>query len=241
VYLVDKLREITWLAKRLGVDPNRSHALTLTTGTNVHIFDVALGPHGDLYLADAGDAPAILWLSPERVERAVWSLPLYDSSMGGGPFGIGVDQFGRVYCADGRHNCIHVLSSSGEPLARWDGFRWPMGVAVDLAGQVFVADSDADRVVVLSLEGKKLNTWGTSGRAPGKFRTPMALDVGIDGHIYVLDQGNNRVHVFQTDGSFISSWRIAARGYDRLGNSRGIAVLDDGSVLVLTRSGGRFP
>lgn len=165
---------------------------------------LAVGPDGDLFVADGYGNARVHRLSPEG--------ELLDSWGGRGaapgrfhlPHGIAVAPDGRVVVTDRENDRVQVLSPEGEPLAVWDDVRLPAAVAVDAHGRAYLAelpvpvgrDSLAHpppevpvpaRVTVRDLDGTVLAEVGLAGELgePGVLVAPHGIAVGPDGSVVV--------------------------------------------------------
>lgn len=159
---------------------------------------LALGPDGDIYVADQG---------LKCVHRFTAS-GVYVQQFGGpadleDPIGVGVDRDGNVYVADFGPDRIVKFAPSGERLLHWqledDGSglrRGPTDVAVDPLGRVYVVAAERSGVLMYDRAGNFLGQWGGAGSEPGKFSHPIGLCVGAEGTLYVADSGNQRIQVY---------------------------------------------
>ena len=140
---------------------------------------VAIGPNGDLFVADTGN---------NRVLE-------YAAGSGTGAAAI------RVFGQANMNSSLKPGQLSAQTLAS------PQGVYVDQASNLYVADSGANRVVVYSntqvaaASGDPatyvLGQGSFSGSAGGTaLKTPAGIGVDSAGQIYVADAGNNRILIF---------------------------------------------
>jgi DNA-binding beta-propeller fold protein YncE len=117
---------------------------------------VALGPEGDLYVADSCNHRVEVF-GPDGTPRRA----LGRSGTGPGemryPYGIAVDARGRVVVAEYGNQRVQVLDGRDGRSLRVFGraggapgeFSSPWGLALDGAGRVYVADRDNNRIQVL--------------------------------------------------------------------------------------------
>jgi uncharacterized protein (TIGR03437 family) len=140
---------------------------------------VAIGPNGDLFVADAGN---------NRVLE-------YQPSPGTGASAI------RVYGQSTLNSSLKPSQLSAQTLTA------PQAVYVDQASNLYVADSGSNRVVAFSntitapVSGAAAtyvigqgNFFGAAGGTG--LKTPLGIGVDSSGQIYIGDSGNNRVLVF---------------------------------------------
>ncbi len=188
---------------------------------------LALGPEDYLYVADSGNH-RIVRFDPQG-QFLAWGGPctLDDDNPCLGqfsePWGVAVDQEGRVYVADTWNHRIQVFDASGNFLGQWGdgalvdveadprgregipyGFYGPRGVAVDSQGRVYVTDTGNERVLVYEIsadassqiQATYLYQFGQAGPGPGEFLEPVGIAVDAADRVYVVDTLNARVQVF---------------------------------------------
>lgn len=171
--------------------------------------DVALGPDGNLYVADH-DAHAIRKVTPGGIVSTVAGGTQGDQDGAGTdaqfdmPTGIVVDDDGVIYVSDGGNHRIKridqsgnvdTIAGSGEPgydegngtLANFDQ---PRGLALDGAGNLYVADANnaAIRKIVLAT-----NAVSTLAGAGAEFLAPCDLTSGPGGDLFVADRTAGKV------------------------------------------------
>ena len=204
---------------------------TLREWSAMHGRDIAVGPDGSVYLAEARE---IQRFSSTGAPIAKWGG-------GGGPFGevwgLDTGPSGRVYVADTYGNQIQVFTADGAFVAKW-GQRgsgegqlfYPYGIAVSASEEVYVADTVNDRVQRFSASGQFLGAWGKSGSGHGRFHTPTSIAIDPAGFVYVADraapypaENQARVQKFTAEGRFVTQWfdgpRDLAPGPPRLSAS----------------------
>src|SRR4051794_33769375 len=153
-------------------------------------LDVAIGPNGDIYVADNGN---------NRVERfsasgtyvsqiANTALP---AAFDGFPHTshLSVDAAGNVYVSDGGNKSIRKFDPSGALVATFgttgEGtLATAGGTGVDPAGNLYVADMGNSRIAVFKPDG-------TFAASIGKGILGSPVDVAVDpsGNVYVADPG----------------------------------------------------
>jgi sugar lactone lactonase YvrE len=189
---------------------------------------IALGPAGDLWVADSGYG---------AVRRIDLGQGLVSTVAGGGPwgvedgpvaaarfaglYGIGLDSSGNVFLADAHADRIRKISTSGivsTVAGSWtygfaDGagaharFNRPDGVAVSESGVVFVSDPGNSRIRRIDVSGNVTTaagdgTWGyrDGPAAQARFDGPRGLALDAGGNLYVADQANNRIRKVDAQG-----------------------------------------
>ncbi len=113
---------------------------------------VAIGPGGEVFVADTGN-DRVVAMSPAGAVQAVWGGRGMANGHLRSPDGIAVDAAGRVFVADRENNRVQEFSSTGTFLAKWGErgvgpgeFAQPSAVAVGCTGTVYVADTHNNRV-----------------------------------------------------------------------------------------------
>ena len=138
---------------------------------------VAIGPNGDLFVADSGN---------NRVLE-------FAAGAGNGASAV------RVYGQANMNTSSKPSQVSAQTLSG------PQGIVVDQASNLFVADAGANRVIVFAntQNAPPLGAAAVFVIGPGSFSATNGglkspFDVGVDssGNIYVSDSGNNRVLVY---------------------------------------------
>jgi len=160
---------------------------------------LALGPEGDLYIADTGTSRVVV-LSPDGAVRFQFG----HQGEGRGEFvqpGAILVAGERVYVADATHNKrVQVFDLRGQLLSQWpvpwaSDFESPM-MALGPDGHLYLTDPEHGQVWEYSPEGKPLGRWGT----PEALGRPAGIAVDGSGRIYLTDVTGNRVIVFQRGG-----------------------------------------
>ncbi len=142
---------------------------------------VAMGPNGDLFVADSGN-------------NRVLEFP---AGAGNGAAAV------RVFGQPGMMTAVRPTQASAQTLAA------PQGLAVDPAGNLYVADAGANRVLVFPntqnapvagmaaafVIGQASFDTAASGSG-GNLKAPTGVGVDSSGSIYVADNGNNRVLIY---------------------------------------------
>jgi len=169
--------------------------------------NLALGPAGELYVADGYGNARIHRFAPAGRLLHSWG------ELGSGPgqfhvpHGLAVDRDGTVYVAD-RENCrIQLFTADGAYRGEWAGVARPCQVFLDRErGWVYVAElgfragrwpgtgecapgATGGRVSVFDRGGALLARWG-GGEAPttaGDFFAPHGIWVDSRGDVYVAE------------------------------------------------------
>ena len=155
------------------------------------------------------------------------------------PYGMVVDQSGRIYVADTGNNRISVFDGTGEHQLSFgssgsgDGqFDRPLGVAVDQSGRIYVADAFNHRISVFDGTGEHQLSFGSYGSGDGQFIYPLGMAVDQSGRIYVADTGNNRISVFDGTGEHQLSFGSSGSGDGQFNYPSRVAVDQSGRIYV---------
>jgi streptogramin lyase len=197
---------------------------------------VAIGPEGDLYVADGASAHVVVF-DPHGKELRRFPIPR------GGDIGrgIAVEADGDVLLPV--QGGAERFSPTGEPLSplkAGSGTFYPYGLAVSSTGTVFAADPFGSKVAALDPSGGAALEWGEDGQAPGQLGYPWAVAAAPDGGVYVAESSNSRVQKFTADGHFVSSFGTNGSGRGKLDGIYGVAV-DPAGYVYTVDSGEGYP
>ena len=215
------------------------------TGKFSNPYDVAVGPDGNLYVADYSNRQ-IQVLDADGLFLRAWN-----GSSAGVPSGsfyprsIAVGADGKVYVADYNYHRALVFDAQGK-FVRSMGqqgssegqLNYPKAIAVDASGNVYVGDEWNYRVTVFDSSGAYVRSWGGSGyNTDGKFSGINEIMM-LSGNTLAVSDGY-RIQIFNTDGTFIS--KISnSYSYGSTMDSAGNYYLSlwDGKIQKLSSSGG---
>ncbi len=207
---------------------------------------VAIGPAGDIYVADQ------LSYTVEEFSAAGAFENQWGSFGGGhgqfGPIGgIATDPAGNVYVVDSSHDRIEKFSATGTFIKAWgrqgdevgqfnfgssqDFTKPPGGGIAVTASYVFVADSGNNRIERFNLEGGEGTAWGTKGAEPGQLQYPRGVAANAS-EVLVSDDDNHRIEEFNTEGAFEASTGTNGTGAGEFGFPYGVALDAAGDVYV---------
>ncbi|HXB15932.1 MAG TPA: SMP-30/gluconolactonase/LRE family protein [Solirubrobacteraceae bacterium] len=207
---------------------------------------VAIGPAGDIYVADQLGY-TVQEFSPAGAFENQWG------SFGGGhgqfgPVGgLAVDPAGNVYLVDSAHNRIEKFTATGTFIKAWgrhggeigqfsfgssqDPTQPPGGGIAVTASYVYVADSGNDRIERFNLEGGEAMAWGTKGSEPGQFLYPRGIAAN-GAEVLVADDDNHRVEMFNPEGAYVASAGSQGKGPGQFGFPYGLALDAAGNAYV---------
>ena len=149
------------------------------------------------------------------------------------PWGVDVDEEGRIIVADAWNHRIQVFDNDGSFIHSFGSkgssegqFNKPMSVVVDGDGNIVVCDCLNHRIQVMDIEGNFIRCFGTEGSGDSQLALPSSVDVDGEGRIVVGELKNQRVSVFEKDGTFLFLF-----GKDHIQKPRGVVVAS-GTIIV---------
>jgi sugar lactone lactonase YvrE len=165
-------------------------------------WGIALGPDGNLYVADSWNRRIAVF----------------------GPDGTFLHAFGKGVGGGGANVCT-VECQAGESDGSVGSLSEPKGLAFDAAGLLYVADYGMHRVAVFTAAGEFVRAFGKNvagdgkagvcttechegeaGAAAGELLNPTDVAPTADGLVAVSDAGNHRVAVFTAAGEFVRAF-----------------------------------
>lgn len=155
------------------------------------------------------------------------------------PYGISVDDKGRVFVADLYTGKISIHDAKGKFIANFaekaNKITAPAALRI-IDKKVYVTDISANKVFVFNMDGKLLLEIGKPGKKNGEFNAPNAVTADEDGNIYVVDTGNQRVQIFDKNGKFVKiiNGSKDGKGESILVNPRGIDIDSRGIMYVVS-------
>jgi DNA-binding beta-propeller fold protein YncE len=168
--------------------------------------NMALGPKGDIYVADGyGNARVHRFSADGRLQHS-WGEPGSGPGQFQVPHGIAVDREGTVYVADRENSRIQRFSSAGAYQGEWTDVARPCQIFIDPNGTIYVAElgfragrwpgtgqaqpgQTGGRVSIFDRNGKLHSRWGggENPSAPGDFCAPHGLWIDSHGDLYVAE------------------------------------------------------
>jgi streptogramin lyase len=186
---------------------------------------IAVGPDGDVYVADAGNDRIEVYTGSGMFLRAL-GAGLLDE-----PGDVALDDDGRVFVADSGNHRVAAFSSGGSFLYAFGesgegALTDPVGLDVDASmfgGTVYVADSGNDLIAAFSPGGTFLESFGSVS-------SPRDVVVGSGGNLVIADFGNERIAVIDKEGDPVRFFGEGGEG--ELAGPVAIAVDQSGAVYV---------
>jgi DNA-binding beta-propeller fold protein YncE len=177
--------------------------------------NMALSPHGEMYVADGYGNARVHKFSPKGKLLHSWGEPGSGPGQFHVPHGIAVDSTGMVYVADRENSRLQLFTPDGNHVTEWTGIARPCQMFIDRADRVYVAelgyragmwpgtgapshDATGGRVSIFDLQGNLQARWGGGNDpcATGDFFAPHDVWVDSRGDIYVsevvMSAGGNR-------------------------------------------------
>lgn len=229
---------------------------TATGGNFNQPWGVAVGPDGNVYVADTWNHRVQVFTPDGQFLRAWGQLGQLDAARDPddfwGPRAIAVDKEGLVYVADTGNKRIRVYTAEGQWLRDIGSggtaagqLNEPVGLAIHPDGRVFIADTWNRRIQVFNTMGQYLTSWvipawyGDQGNRPY-----LALDVQR-GHLYVTDPDAARLIVYDFNGTLLGSFgqpgsKEAPMNAAQINVVGGVAIDAQGRVFVADAGAGRI-
>jgi sugar lactone lactonase YvrE len=111
--------------------------------------DVAVGKHGDLFVADGhGDNSnaRIVKLTKDGKFIKAWGKKGTGPGEFDLPHALAMDSKGRLFVADRDNSRIQIFDQDGKFLAEWRQFGRPSGLFIDQHDTLYVADSESNNI-----------------------------------------------------------------------------------------------
>lgn len=229
------------MIRQIGPQPDGSSIFNRPNG-------VAIGPDGNLYVADTWNF-RIQVVSPEGEVLRSWGqagqfgAEAPQSPVDGfwGPRDVEVDPEGNVYVADTGNKRIRVYNAMGEWLrdigsagASFGQVDEPSGLAIS-NGMLFVGDTWNRRVSVFTLTGEPVTTYSVRGWYEDMGNRPYLAVDSTHNLMYVADMDAGRVLVYDGTGCVGSFGQAMGEfpGLNQFKTVGGIATDSSGNVYVV--------
>ena len=242
VYLVreDRIQATALPGAAPDIAPGIHYLLSIEVGLAAPLA-VAIGPNGDVYVADS-DHGVVRRFGPEGAPKGTFGQKAQDvtdvTEPGelSYPVGLALDQDGRLYVSDLVSGHISLFDGDGrflEYFAEQDGIDSPTdkpGALFFHRDLLYISDLAHHKVLALRKDGALAGSYGLGkGSEPGQLSYPGSIWVDDLGAVYVADANNGRVQVFNREGSLRKTF-----GEGQLDLPRGIAAADGGWIYVST-------
>jgi DNA-binding beta-propeller fold protein YncE len=208
---------LAWVLNQRGHEPGQFSAPV----------GVAVGPSGDIYVADIANA-RVQRFSSTGTFLSSWPQGEKVSPAFEQPCDVAASATGAVYVLDSAGRIVRLEEDGGMvlvvDLAPWSVFS-PRGLAVDdTRHRFYVSDTGKGRVLVVGMDGTLIDAWGGVGKA-FSFDVGWGIAVDTRGNVFVGEQGNSRVRKLSPEGAVLAEWWVRGDLYD-------IAVGPDDHVYV---------
>jgi sugar lactone lactonase YvrE len=229
---------------RFGARPEDIFAgwdLASDAAGNLYLCDLARDENGNL-VRDGAKVFSPQGLLQREIGREDYAFDDYSHN----PYGLDVDDAGRVYLADNSVNTLRIFDAEGVPLATFFDTGTGPGlflglndvVVDDTRGLVYASDSIASCIQQFALTVDSAGqisltyrlTLGAYGDAAGDLSYPQYLAVDeTSGQLYVNDMGNYRIQAFDAAGNWIAEFAPpGAENWQGMGLDVGV----DGAVYI---------
>ena len=201
----------SWMDRLAGVQQTPNGKLKALPFQLLGPYGMAVGPNGDLYVADQKVGAIFIFNTETRDTSLIRNG--FEATFGL-PNAVAIDDDGRIFITDGKLHRVLILNKKHEVVDQIkEGLVDPVGIAIDTENrQLYVVDTQQDQVLVFDADSlKPLRRIGTGGKnheltTPGDFAAPQGIALDSDNNVYVTDTLNNRVEIFDADGKFISQF-----------------------------------
>lgn len=212
--------------------------------------NLAIGPDGNLYVADSGNH-RIQVFGPDGQFLRTFGEAGAELGQFNEPWGLAVDEQ-YVYVADTWNYRIQKFTLEGTLVTAFgsggsvaDGnsggnlYFGPRAIALLGEDQLLIADTGNHRLQIVDRDGRFISQIGGEGAGPGQLYEPVGVTVGSDGFIYVAETWNRRVQTFTSALTSYLTWPVEAWESSNTGNKPYIAADSQGRLYVTDPEGYR--
>jgi len=187
-------------------------------GTFNEPWGVAVGPNGNVYVADTWNHRIQEFTSDGKFIRMWGTGPGLGPQSFYGPRGVVVDSAGRVLVADTGNKRIVIFDANGGYLGEFGSggsqageLDEPVGLALGKDGRLYVTDTWNQRVQVFAPDASGLNytsvaQWTVAGWVGQSAENKPFIAVGSAGEVFVSDPEACRVIEFNAGGNAQHVW-----------------------------------
>jgi sugar lactone lactonase YvrE len=225
---------------RIGTNPGE-----LSTPRNV-----AVGPDGNVYIADSGNH-RIQVFDSDGAFLSTFGTFGNEAGQFNEPWGLAVDdQF--IYVADTWNfrlqkftldgTWVQTIGTGGSPAEGETGgnlYFGPRDIVLLPENRLLVSDTGNHRLQLIDRNGTFISQVGGYGFEPGKLYEPVGIAAGPDGTLYVADTWNRRVQSFTADLLPLNQFAVNGWQSESLNNKPYLAVDSLGRIYVTDPEGYR--
>ena len=181
---------------------------------------------------------------------AVKNLSIPISTIDGlnSPWGVAVNQRGKIIVTEHEGHCISIFSPSGEKIRTFGSkgsaqgqLNYPRGVAVDGDGNILVVDGGNHRIQKFTADGNFITVVGQIGSKRLEFSSPAGVAVNHRNRkVYICDKGNHRLQILNVDLTFSSSFGSRGSSDGQFNEPWNVALDSTGNVYVANSRGDRI-
>jgi DNA-binding beta-propeller fold protein YncE len=151
--------------------------------------DVAIGPDGEIYVADGYGNSRIAKFSNDGKFVQDWGKKGKGPSQFNIPHVVFLDSSNRVLVGDRENLRVQIFDRDGKLLEQWKDTGAPYGLYVS-KDRIYLADGRTGTIRILDKQGKLLTSWETKD---GTKATPHWINVDSKGAVYVGFVSGNKV------------------------------------------------
>ncbi|MBI3297072.1 MAG: hypothetical protein HYZ75_02835 [Elusimicrobia bacterium] len=190
---------------------------------------LALGPAGEVYVADTGNSRVAVFAQDGKLLRVIGEKGS-DPGRLSKPRSVAVGLDGRVWVSDTGNDRVQAFTSEGVFLFGFGAsgkengqFKKPGRIAVDAMDNVYVLDEGNERVQKFDARTKHVKNFQLHG-------SDFALDEY--GFLYMIDPGRGKVKEVGPDGIVLGGFGTEGKAKGQFRKAGGIGVDDRGVLLI---------
>jgi YD repeat-containing protein len=193
--------------------------------------DVAIGPEGDLWVADTENDRIQRFDAQGELLSQFGSAGSEDGQLNQ-PTGVEIDGEGNLWVVDRGNHRLQRFSPEGQFLSKFGEFGFGEGklaapgqVAIDAAGDLWI--TDYFRLQRFSPNGEFVGVVGA-----GQLSQPTGIDIGPEGAVWVASSGNDKVFAFDDEGELVTQLGSSGAGEGQFEQPIDIALGPQGNLWV---------
>lgn len=207
-------------------------------------WDVAIGLHGKVFVADANNNRIQKFDEKGQFELTIGeprmpSFAIVDDELLT-PVGIFVDNDRDEIYATDDHRRVLVFDLNGNFIRNWqDSNLGGRGIVMDPINKdsIFVANYSLSCIEVYDLKGNKKFKWGQQGNGNNQFNRPNSIAFDSQGFLYVADTENHRIMKFTCYGAYVHQWGNFGKRKNEFIYPLGISTDPNNNVFVTDGTG----